>query len=230
MALTRTLRNSKSLFRIAIRAASTDTNAADLAAFELSDIEKACGHGKITPWHYTVPHDYKDTRTELNKSQHRGEVPDYDKAKGQARKAGRDDEIRVDMDAAAKIVESYCDEDGVFQPPHCKELPSMTFKETFVNYHFDYIGLKSPPFGEAEISEIEAKTSVTRDNIHHVRWEWLNLDADMIDYEAACGDLQEMYKKGVGFRTINLWLDYVSGSGTLYKDSIRNLNWCRIDS
>merc|ERR1719198_948817 len=89
MALTRTLRNTKSLYRVATRACTT---AADLAKFELSDIEKACGHGKITPWHYTVPHDFKDTRTELNKAQHRGEVPDYDKAKGQARKAGRDEE------------------------------------------------------------------------------------------------------------------------------------------
>merc|ERR1719493_26308 len=131
-----------------------------------------------------------------------------------------------DMAVVEEKLKTLIDEDGVFHPPHVKEMPSMTFKDCMVNYHFDYIGLKSPEFGEAEITEIESKTSLTRDNIHHVRWEWLNLDADMIDYEAACGDLQEMYKKGVSFRTINLWLDYVSGSGTLYKDSIRNLNWC----
>ena len=49
-----------------------------------------------------------------------------------------------------------------------------------VNYHFDYIGLKSPEFGEAEIQEIESKTTITRDNIHHVRYEWLNADIDLI--------------------------------------------------
>merc|ERR1719225_2275976 len=140
------------------------------------------------------------------------------------------DPLMPDMDAVIKKVDSMKDEDGVFQAPHCRELPSMSFNDCMVNYHFDYIGLKSPPFGEAEISEIESKTTITRDNIHHVRYEWLNQDVDLIDYGAICGDLDELYKKGVSYRTINMWLDYISGSGSSYSDSICNRNWVRIDS
>merc|ERR1719356_1074818 len=117
------------------------------------------------------------------------------------------------------------DEDGVFINPHCKGLPSMSFNDCMVNYHFDYIGLKSPPFGEAEISEIESKTTITRDNIHHARWEWINLDEKSIDMDSTVCDLIEMWGKGVSYRTVNMWIDYMSGSGSLYKDSMRNLAW-----
>lgn len=202
-----------------------------LDAFKLSETESAAGHGKVTPWHYTVPSDWRDTRTELNKAQHRGETPDYDKTKGVQRKGDRLNGIwPLDKEAYHEKVNSMKDEDGVLIPPHCKELPAMSYKDTLVNYHFDYLGLKSPPFGEAEISEIESKTTISRDNIHHARHEWINLDVDMIDMDATVYDLIEMYKKGVSYRTINLWLDYMTGSGSLYKDSIRNLNWTRIDS
>jgi len=198
-------------------------------SIELSDIERAAGQGRTVPWHYTIPATPPE-RTDLQKAQHRGETPDYDKTKGQQRVAGRMDGLRATMEQVTPKVDALKDEDGVFQNPHCKELPSMTFNDCMVNYHFDYIGLKSPPFGEAEISEIEAKTTVTRDNIHHGRWEWINLEPDMIDYQSLVDDCYEMYKKGVSYRTINLWLDYISGSGSLYRDSLRNLNWTRIDS
>eukprot|EP00494_Astrolonche_serrata_P027891 UN28156 len=132
-----------------------------------------------------------------------------------ARAAGRLDGLwPPNPEEIKEKVDALRDEDGVFQPPHSKELPSMSFKDIMVNYHFDYIGLKSPPFGDAEISEIESKTTITSDNIHHARWEWLNMDADDIDMDATVADLVEMYKKGVSYRTINLWLDYMSGSGT----------------
>jgi len=185
----------------------------------------------MTPWHYTIPEGLLEQRTDLQKAQHRGEIPDYDKNKGAQRISTRlEGHIPVDMDAIRKKIDDMKDEDGVPQWPHSKELPSMTFKDCMVNFHFDYIGLKSPPFGDAEMTEIEGKTSITRDNIHHVRWEWINLDADAIDMDSSILDLHEMYVKGVSYRTINLWLDYMSGSGTLYKDSIRNLSWSRIDS
>lgn len=220
----RVLRASKQISTRWVRAFSDDVG------MQLSDLERAAGQGRTQPWHYTIPVDFKDTRTELNKAQHRGETPEYDKAKGALRKPGRMEGLLPDMAVVEEKLKTLIDEDGVFHPPHVKEMPSMTFKDCMVNYHFDYIGLKSPEFGEAEITEIESKTSLTRDNIHHVRYEWLHADVDMIDYQSMADDIIEMYKRGVSYRTINLYLDYASGSGSSYSDSITNRNWVRIDS
>jgi len=224
MALSRVIRNGKLTTTLARSCATS---------FQLSDIEQAAGHGRMIPWHFTIPEG--DNRTDLQKAQHSGVVPDYDKNKGAQRVVGRIDgptrcHLPINFDEVREKVNALKDEDGVPQWPHSKELPQMKFKDVMVNFHFDYIGLKSPPFGDAEMSEIENKCTVTRDNIHHARWEWLNLDSDAIDMDSMVIDLHEMYIKGVSYRTINLWLDYVSGSGSLYKDSIRNLSWSRIDS
>jgi len=233
MSISRVFRASKTLSTRWVRASGE-------VAVEISDIEKAAGHGRTKPWHYTVPHDFKDTRSDTHKAQHRGETPDYDKKKGPMRNPNRMDGIEVpricevmsmkNKEALEAKVNAHKDEDGIFHAPHVKEMPSMTFNDCMVNYHFDYIGLKSPEFGESEIQEIESKTTITRDNIHHVRYEWLNVDIDLIDYRAIVNDMDELYMRGVSYRTINLWLDYISGSGSLYSDSIRNLNWTRIDS
>jgi len=231
----RVLRASRQVSTKWVRAFSDE-----VVGMQLSDIEQAAGHGRTKPWHYTVPPDFKDTRSELNKSQHRGETPDYDQKKGAVRVEGRLKGIEVPrfcsvmewphIEQLEEKVNSLKDADGIFHAPHVKEATSMTFKDTMVNYHFDYIGLKSPEFGESEIQEIESKTTLTRDNIHHVRNEWLNADIDLIDYKSICDDLDELYKKGVAYRTINMWLDYISGSGSSYSDSICNRAWCRIDS
>jgi len=233
-----------SIYRASVRASkqlsTRCVRACSGVVVEISDIEKAAGHGRTQPWHYTVPVDFKDTRSDLHKAQHRGDTPDYDKKKGAVRVEGRLKGIEVpqfcgievmeNREALEAKVDALKDEDGIFHAPHVKEMPSMTFNDTMVNYHFDYIGLKSPEFGEAQISEIESKTTISRDNIHHARYEWLNQDVDLIDYGAICGDLDELYKKGVSYRTINMWLDYISGSGSSYSDSIVNRNWVRIDS
>merc|ERR1712013_791959 len=43
-------------------------------------------------------------------------------------------------------------------------------------------------------------------------------------------DMLEMYKKGVAFATINLWIDYYSGADVGSKHAIYNKSWARIDS
>ena len=39
-----------------------------------------------------------------------------------------------------------------------------------------------------------------------------------------------MYKKGVPFAAINLWIDYVTGADIGCKHAVYNRNWARIDS
>ena len=39
-----------------------------------------------------------------------------------------------------------------------------------------------------------------------------------------------MYKKGVSFATINLWIDYYSGADVGSPNQICNKSWARIDS
>merc|ERR1711994_713194 len=77
-------------------------------------------------------------------------------------------------------------------------------------------GIEPPPFGEEQMREITEKTSLTRDNIEWARQHWADdsIKPDQQKHGVIAYDMLEMYKKGVSFATINLWIDYYSGADT----------------
>lgn len=101
-----------------------------------------------------------------------------------------------------------------------------------MNVRIPPLGIEPPPFGEDQIREITEKTTLTRENIAWAREHWIDdqLKADEKNYGAIWGDIQEMYKKGVSFATINLWIDHISGADIGCKHAIYNKTWARIDS
>jgi len=133
-------------------------------------------------------------------------------------------------DETMKKIDSWRDEDGVVQWPHPMEFPYMTYHDVKVNYHIRARGFVAPEFSEAEYKEIAEKTTLNKDSVEYVRDMWCNRGADDIDYIMIRDDIHEMYKKGVSKRTINLYLDHITGHGSHHTDSFRNLNWTRIDS
>jgi len=133
-------------------------------------------------------------------------------------------------DEIAKWADSLRDEEGIFHPPHAMDMPYMTYKEVSVNYHIRARKFRPPKFGDVEYKEISDKTSLSKDSVEYVREMWCNNGVNDIDYLMMVDDILEMYKKGVSKRTINLWLNHVTGDGEHPDESLRNLNWTRIDS
>merc|ERR1719414_2842927 len=127
-----------------------------------------------------------------------------------------------------ETVDGQRDEDGVWHPPHAMEMPYMTFKDVAVNYHIKARKFRAPKFSDAEYKEITDKTTLNKECIEYVKDMWCNNDADNIDYLMMAEDVMEMFKKGVSKRTINLWLNHVTGDGEHPNESLRNLNWTRI--
>merc|ERR1719330_245262 len=129
-----------------------------------------------------------------------------------------------------KKVDVYRDEDGIMQWPHALEFPHMTFKDVAVNYHMRARNFRAPEMSDAEFKEIADKTTLNKDAVEYVRDMWCNRGVDDINYIMIRDDIQEMYKKGVNKRTINLYLDHVTGHGEHHTESFKNVNWTRIDS
>jgi len=150
--------------------------------------------------------------------------------KGSQREPGRLDGLLPTPEDVKKRVDEHRNEEGVFVSPHALEFPYMTYKDVAVNYHIRARKFRPPPFGDAEYKQIEDKTTLNRDSVEYVRDMWCNHDIDNIDYLMVVDDILEMYKKGVPKRTINLWLNHVTGNGEHPDESLRNLNWTRIDS
>ncbi|ETO26881.1 hypothetical protein RFI_10254, partial [Reticulomyxa filosa] len=78
---------------------------------------------------------------------------------------------------------------------------------------------------------IEQKTTLRRDNLQWDRDHWTDdgLQPDEKSVDVIIDDIQEMYKKGVSFATINLFIDWFSGADKGYKHAIYNKTWARIE-
>merc|ERR1719474_1438492 len=158
------------------------------------------------------------------------DVRPFDAKKGSVRDPNRLDNLFPSVEEYRAQFDQCFDEDATFQPPHAMEFPYMTYKDTAVNFHIRSRRFRPPKFSDVEYKEIESKTSLNKDSVEYVRDMWMNKDVDDIDYQMVCDDILEMYKKGVSKRTINLWLNHVTGDGEHPDESLRNLTWTRIDS
>lgn len=122
------------------------------------------------------------------------------------------------------------DEDNVWIKPGPFDWPYFTFKETEVNYTVPSptgdktLILEQKHLTDAMYKEIEEKTTITKDNIMASQQDWMETEADYINYQVIIEDIMEMYLKGVPKLTINTYLNTVSSN------QMRNWNFTRIDS
>ena len=156
----------------------------------------------------------------------------YFAEKGEERVAGRLDGLLMTRKQLDEATQKGYDEEGNYTPPNAHELPHMSRRDVMMNIRIPPLGIVPPPFGEEQIKEITDKTTITRDNIEWVRKHWTDttLSADQKNYEPMVEDILEMYKKGVSFASINLWIDYVTGCDIGCPHAVYNRNWARIDS
>jgi len=152
--------------------------------------------------------------------------------KGEERVEGRLDGLLMSEDEIDKQLATHFDEEGSYKPPHMDNFVSMTRRDVMMNVRIPPLGIEPPPFGEEQIREITEKTSLTRDNIEWARQHWADdsVKPDQKKHGVIAYDMLEMYKKGVSFATINLWIDYYSGADTGSENGIYNKSWARIDS
>eukprot|EP01084_Bolivina_argentea_P097147 174644_1 len=152
--------------------------------------------------------------------------------KGEERVENRMDGLMMSDAEIDKELKKHFDEEGSYTPPHMDNFPSMTRRDVMMNVRIPPLGIEPPPFGEDQIREITEKTTLTRDNIEWTRKHWADesIKPDQVQHQKIAYDMLEMYKKGVSFATINLWLDYYSGADVGSKNAIYNKSWARIDS
>eukprot|EP00485_Elphidium_margaritaceum_P011452 CAMPEP_0202693682 /NCGR_PEP_ID=MMETSP1385-20130828/7722_1 /ASSEMBLY_ACC=CAM_ASM_000861 /TAXON_ID=933848 /ORGANISM="Elphidium margaritaceum" /LENGTH=184 /DNA_ID=CAMNT_0049349395 /DNA_START=78 /DNA_END=632 /DNA_ORIENTATION=- len=140
--------------------------------------------------------------------------------------------MKTDAEIDAEL-KTHFDDEGSYKPPHMSSFPSMTRRDVMMNVRIPPLGIEPPPFGEDQIREITEKTTLTRENIEWTRKHWLDqeIKPDQKEHAKLAYDMLEMYKKGVSYATINLWIDYYSGADIPgNKDAIYNRSWARIDS
>mmetsp|Transcript_27523 Transcript_27523/g.33601 ORF Transcript_27523/g.33601 Transcript_27523/m.33601 type:complete len:183 (+) Transcript_27523:140-688(+) len=152
--------------------------------------------------------------------------------KGEYRVEGRLDGLLMTDEEIDEAMKTHYDEEGSYKPPDASHFPSFSRRDCMMNVRIPPLGIEPPPFGEEQIREITEKTTITRENIEWARSEWTDTTRkpDEKKYKVLKDDILEMYKKGVSYATINLWLDYMSGADIGYKDAIYNRTWARIDS
>jgi len=152
--------------------------------------------------------------------------------KGAERVETRLDGLMMTDAEVDKELSKHFDEEGSYKPPHMDSFVSMTRRDCMMNVRIPPLGIEPPPFGEDQIREITEKTTLTRDNIEWARKHWNDdsIKPDQKEHVKIAQDMLEMYKKGVSFATINLWLDYYSGADIGGKGAIYNRSWARIDS
>eukprot|EP00483_Globobulimina_turgida_P004276 UN04285 len=152
--------------------------------------------------------------------------------KGEERVESRMDGLLMSDEEIDRELGKHFDEEGSYKPPHMDSFPSMTRRDVMMNVRIPPLGIEPPPFGEDQIREITEKTTITRDNIEWARKHWADesIKPDAKQHQKIAYDMLEMYKKGVSFATINLWIDYYSGGDVGSKNAIYNKSWARIDS
>jgi len=131
-----------------------------------------------------------------------------------------------------ELMKKQFDEDGSYTPMHASEFPSMSRRDIMMNVRIPPLGIAPPPFGDQQIKEITEKTTMTRENITWAREHWIDktIPPDEKKWNIIVGDIQEMFKKGVSYGTINLWIDHVTGADVGCPHAIYNRTWARIDS
>eukprot|EP01083_Nonionella_stella_P102426 291377_1 len=151
--------------------------------------------------------------------------------KGEERVENRMDGLLMTDEEIDRELAKHFDEEGSYKPPHMDSFPSMTRRDVMMNVRIPPLGIEPPPFGEDQIREITEKTTITRDNIEWARKHWADdsIKPDQKHHQKVAFDMLEMYKKGVSFATINLWIDYYSGADVGSKNAIYNKSWARID-
>jgi len=152
--------------------------------------------------------------------------------KGEDRVESRLDGLLPDDAEIDRELQKHFDEEGNYKPPHMDSFPSMTRRDAMMNVRIPPLGIEPPPFGEDQIKEITEKTTLTRDNIEWTRKHWADdsIKPDAKQHAKIAWDMIEMYKKGVSFATINLWIDYYSGADVGSPNAVYNKSWARIDS
>merc|ERR1712129_567829 len=152
--------------------------------------------------------------------------------KGEDRVETRMDGLMMtDEEVEVELAKQF-DEEGSYKPPHMDHFVSMTRRDVMMNVRIPPLGIEPPPFSEEHFKEITEKTSLTRDNIEWARSHWADdsIKPDQKQHMKIATDMLEMYKKGVSFATINLWIDYYSGADVGSPNAIYNKSWARIDS
>ncbi|ETO30159.1 hypothetical protein RFI_06961 [Reticulomyxa filosa] len=130
-----------------------------------------------------------------------------------------------------EAMKAHYDEEGSYSPPHASTFPSIDRRACLMNLRIPPLGIAPPPFGDEQVKEIEQKTTLRRDNLQWDREHWTDdsLQPDEKSVDVIIDDIQEMYKKGVSFATINLFIDWFSGADKGYKHAIYNKTWARIE-
>jgi len=153
------------------------------------------------------------------------------KDKGAQRDPERLKGLMMTKEQITEAMKGHYDEEGSYAPPHASTFPSIDRRACLMNLRIPPLGIVPPPFGDEQIKEIEQKTSLRRDNLQWDRDHWTDeaLQNDEKNVRLIIDDIQEMYKKGVSFATINLFIDWFSGADKGYKFAIYNKTWARIE-